>query len=398
MIQTSISTRSLESTNSSVCSDDPAMKRTVSRTAPLRRRSRDLNKKAVPSSRKLIKTTAGGLLEERSCENTTVTPCGKLKLSSFSMKRSKKESTGSSENVDSIALKTKKAVRKRKVRFTATMAQVVCIVDHREDLSDDEKQELYMSAENVQQIREDAKFVTKYFRSRNKEVISEIDQAYCTSLQLATNNYASRDEFWFSLRDDNAEFQEAAAPLNTWCSKTKVSGRGLERYCSAKQRAERGAFAAECRSAVLRLCGNKGVGAEDISNFYHEYARSCTLFSRMMGNQDQAAAQEAYRQMARKEKTLARQRQEKIDQIHDIVVDPLAALSGDFARCAEIVLPALDAVTSGDGKINHNVHSKSSFDRRQLMLMSKQHSSSARLLVERLSAGSNRVLGDTVQI
>ena len=102
--------------------------------------------------------------------------------------------------------------------------------------------------------------------------------------------------------------------------------------------------------------------------------------------------------MARKEKTLARQRLEKLSQIHDIVVDPLAALSGDFSGCPEIVLPALDTASCEVGQSNNNVHSKSSFDRRQLMLMSKQHSSSARLLVERLSAGSNRVLGDTVQI
>ena len=320
----------------------------------------------------------------------------KSKLSSFTMKRSKKESTGtySSEKADTIALKTKKTQRKRKVRFSATMSEVVCIVDHRDDLTPQEKNELYMSAENVQQIREDAKFVTKYFRSRSKEVIAEIDQAYSASLELATKDYISTEDFIFSLHDDNTELQEAAATLNTWCSKTKVSGRGLERYCSSKQRAERGAFAAECRSAVLRLCNNKGVGAEDIANFYHEYARSCTLFSRMMGQQDQAAAQEAYLQMARKAKALAKQKEGKLKQHQDIVVDPPAPLVSDISLLKDIVLPSL----ADDSKLGNSTHSKiSCSDRRQLMILSKQHSS-ARLLVERLSIGSNRVLGDTVQI
>lgn len=393
MIQTTSSTRSIESASSSVCSDDPAMKRTLSRHAPLRRRSRDLSKKSVPSSRKLIKTTAGGLLEERNIENLS---SSKSKLSSFTMKRVKKENTGTniSDQTDAIILKTKKNQRKRKVRFSATMSEVVCIVDHRDDLTAQEKNELYMSAENVQQIREDAKFVTKYFRSRSKEVIAEIDQAYCASLELATKDYISREEFMFSLLDDNSELQEAAATLNAWCSKTKVSGRGLERYCSAKQRAERGAFAAECRSAVLRLCGNKGVGSEDIANFYHEYARSCTLFSRMMGQQDQAAAQEAYLQMARKAKALAKQKEGNLMQIHDIVVDPLAPRASDMLQPQDIVLPSLVEDTT----LGNTAHSRRSFDRRQLMALSKQHSSSARLLVERLSVGSNRVLGDTVQI
>jgi len=313
--------------------------------------------------------------------------------------------TTAAAEAGTISLKMKKSVaRKRKVRFSATMSQVVCIIDHREDLSFEEKENLYMSPENVQQIREDAKFVTKYFRSRNKEVIAEIDESYCAALNLATKNYATADDFTQFLRDDdNAVLQNAASPLYNWCVKTKVSGRGLERYCSAKQRAERGAFAAECRQAVLRLCANAGVDPEDVGQFYSEYARSCALFSRLMGLQDQEAAQEAYRQMARKERAMAKTSTTRRSSYSSssrpmvmediVVVQPATPANSDQQ---DIVLPPLE------GAASDNAHStkSSSLDRRTLLI--KSQSTSARILVERLServgSSSNRCLADTVQI
>ena len=300
--------------------------------------------------------------------------------------------------------KTRATSRRRKVRFSASMSQVVATIDHRDDLTDKEKEAIYMSPDNVQQIRDDAKFVTKYFRSRTKEYIEEIDQAYCSSLTLATNHF-SQEEFTELLRDGNPKLEEAAAPLNNWCSKAKVSGRGLERYCSQKQRAERGAFAADCRQAVLRLACNPGVGCEDVATFYNEYARSCTLFARMMGQQDEEAAKEACRQMALKEK--AKKKKQKHHQ--DIVVvlnnnDTTTATNTSpttlqAEQPQDIVLPPL---ADGIDNSSSHQHNKDNCDRRNLLLKSKQmpQSSSAQRLMEHLNerVGSNRVLGDHVAL
>lgn len=257
------SSRSIESnasSGSSVCSDEPAMKRAVRRSGGRR-----------PKREKV----SGIVNRSRSSE----------------CKDGAKTLVANSS--------------KRGVRFSSALFEVVAEVQCRDDMSNQEKYELYLNGADMQKIRADAKSTTKYFRMKESHSVVELDQAHTAAMNRAARN-ESYDVFWHFMRNADQSLEQVAAPLAKWCLKSQVTGRGLERYCSQRQRSQRTAFATECREAVLRLNKSGSISAEDVAEFYHEYARSNAIYARLMGHADEVAAKEVSLPLATK--TFARTR------------------------------------------------------------------------------------------
>jgi hypothetical protein len=159
---------------------------------------------------------------------------------------------------------------------------------HRNDLSIDEIQDSWWSAKEYHGIRLGAKFLTKDIRSRDKDLVTGIDEAYARALHLACS---LSDEDFDDLVADCSSQSLCLAP---WCARN-LSARGLERYTSKKHRFERSEYATETRAAVLRLAQNKNVSANDLSVFYKEYARSAALYARFCGQADYIEAMDIVR-------------------------------------------------------------------------------------------------------
>ena len=227
----SVSMRSVESfssNSSSLCSTDPAMRRTTSRHHKLKAQGRTIDEKT-----------------EMDCD--------------------------------------------LRVTFSPMISEVVCEVRNREDFNDAEKLELFLTLDDMAKIKYDAKYITKYYRVKEKRTIDSLDQVY-TEAMCRSTYFTSYEEFLRFIRNDDGEFEQIVAQLNPWCRSTKLSGRGLERYCSQKQRSERQSFSSECRAAVVRLSKSEAVSAEEVAAFYHEYSRGNTIYARLMGRGDEIAA------------------------------------------------------------------------------------------------------------
>lgn len=173
----------------------------------------------------------------------------------------------------------------RKVRFSPEIS-----VTEIEARSDDpsKKNALYLSATDMKNCRSDAKSTAKHFRSNDKVTVQLLDQGYRQASRVAFDN---NDEYYKYMQNHQIIDAVSKASLKEWCSKT-WSGRGLERYCSPKQRIERPHIAMECREAVLRL-STQNISDQQLAQFYHEYSRPMAVFSRLIGHADQLAASHA---------------------------------------------------------------------------------------------------------
>jgi hypothetical protein len=313
--------------------------------------------------------------------------------------------------------------RQRRVRFSSTLCEVVGEVNRRDEMTDQEKKELYLTGADMQQIRADAKFITKYFRVKDRYSVAQLDEAYLAAASRSSA-YETNEHFDDFMGNDDHQMEQVAAPLTEWCRRSKVSGRGLERYCSQLQRAERTAFASECRAAVLRLCESKSITADDVAKFYHEYTRSIVIYARLMGHADHIGAKEAAAEMAMAEaaqgKTASVQVQPRqvyqqtpkvageqdglwFDRNDLLVQVSQATHEPPKERCcgtaANVVITTLQEAHSLEQSLRKTSspptespsQKASPFDRRKLLLMSKQQqSSSARLMVERFGNASRK--------
>jgi hypothetical protein len=280
-------------------------------------------------------------------------------------------------------------------------------VASRADQTAEEKEQLYLTSNDMQNIRNDAKFVTKYFRVKAHDAISELDLVYFRAIERASES-PSEESFSRLLQAESGELNEEVATMHFWCSKAKVSARGLEKYCSQLHRTERVAFAAESRQAVLRLY-QSGCDAIELATFYREYARSSTILARILGRADEQAAKDAVRQLEKKFRhKMASSRQTSntslVSDDHNqtqiipeerfevnrgelfLDLKKMPPLSAEDGSCQEVNTfqhSQVDDFERSSG-MEDMKHMPLPTDRRKLLLMSKQQSSSARLAVEAL--------------
>ena len=231
------SIESMSSNTSSFCSTDPAMRRTVSRSC--------VGGVTLKSGRRTIDET-----KEIDCD--------------------------------------------ARVTFSPIVSEVVCEVINREDFTENERNELFLTLDDMSKIKYDAKYITKYYRVKDKSSVESLDQVYSQAMCRSTY-FGTYEEFLKFMRNDDGDFEKIAQQLDPWCRNVKISGRGLERYCSQKQRSERQTFGAECRAAVVRLSKSSSVSEGDLAAFYQEYSRGNTIYARLMGRGDEIAAANVFK-------------------------------------------------------------------------------------------------------
>ena len=321
------SIESLSSNTSSLCSNDPAMRRTISR-----------QRKGCVYIEKLR-------AERRTIDETNEMNCD------------------------------------LRVTFSPMISEVVCEVINREDFTDHDRHELFLTLDDMSKIKYDAKYVTKYYRVKEKCTVDSLDQVY-TQAMCRSTYFTTYEEFLRFIRNDNGDFEKIAEQLNTWCRTVKVSGRGLERYCSQKQRNERQAFSAECRSAVVRLSKSSTVSPEELAAFYHEYSRGNTIYARLMGRGDEIAAANVFKkESATQPKNLIHFSQQAAYDRRSTNWDRCDAMEGVINLSGDT--GKVEKSPPSGYKTHHMDTSNSkllSMDRRQLFAMQRQ-SSSAKLIV-----------------
>jgi hypothetical protein len=234
-------------------------------------------------------------------------------------------------------------LQRRGVHFDdSSLATVVGHVAHRSDLTSFEKDALYWSPTDLRLIRQDAKAISKYYRSPNgRRAMYELDRVYTwtmtnsnTSTAAITNPVdatADDDEedfltesYWDEfLYNETNQMDRYAVPLlwhwsgcrrgasgaNGAVSVDEEAGRGLERYCSIRQRLERTQFTNHVRQTVIALHqqlkqsndhhGNNHSTYDDrvacrVAAAYRLSARPAVLFARILGHADELAAEQAF--------------------------------------------------------------------------------------------------------
>lgn len=302
----------------------------------------------------------------------------------------------------------------RRVRFNPSLCEIVGEVRRREDFSEAEKKELYLTGFDMQKIRAGAKVITRYFRVKDKQSIVGLDQAFVSALSRASA-YESYDDFLLFLGNNDLKLQQMASPLLQWCLTADSSGRGLERYCSQKQRTERTAFGTECRQAVVRL-GQSSILADDLAKFYHEYTRGNVIYARLLGHADAIAAKDAVLQIER-EHAAAQQlsrsnlvqrsrssdhiapagKSSRIHRTSSFDRKSVVRAQGFGAAIADIANSPFQSITDLQRNATREAappQKSSPIDRRKLLITAKlQQSSSARIMVERLGQASPNRMG-----
>jgi hypothetical protein len=265
-----------------------------------------------------------------------------------------------------------------RVHFNPTICEVVCEVMSREDFSEEDRRDLFLTISDMNQIKNDAKNITTYFRLKDNDSVIALDKVYMDSIRRSTT-FNAYDEFLGFIQNQDHQLETVAELLIPWCRKSKVSGRGLERYCSQKQRRERQAFSSECRAAVVRLSKSDAVSSDDVAKFYHEFSRGNTIYARLMGHAD--AQQVDSLQAGSSER-------KKYPLKRAVDARPIASQTSRVEQTApandQQTLPfvAFKKTLSQENLQKANLFSQVSLplDRRKLLLISKQQSSSAKLL------------------
>lgn len=183
-----------------------------------------------------------------------------------------------------IALERKK---QSKVQFPDELHTIVGYVKNRKDLTEEDKDSLYIDAETNVEIRKHAKLTAKYYRLKDTRSIQQLDNCYTAVRALADD---AMDNTVQQLEDsDEKELAKIGLRLKFWSRRTKFSGRGLERYCSAMQRDERARFVADTRRSLVCMSSEPTVTEERLANFYCHHTRHQRLLARAMGMADAVA-------------------------------------------------------------------------------------------------------------
>jgi hypothetical protein len=176
---------------------------------------------------------------------------------------------------------------KRKLRFAPKISEVVCSVPCINELTADEKCAIFWRPNEFKAIRMSAKLVTRDIRKDGQHEITKLDDAFAAALRLCNMTDSDLDALLKSPSDHTQS-------LEAWCS-GRNNGRGLERYVSAIHRFKRAEYANEARAAVLRMCRSEQISSDQLASFYAEYAKSASVYSRLIGHADYIACIDAYR-------------------------------------------------------------------------------------------------------
>jgi hypothetical protein len=176
---------------------------------------------------------------------------------------------------------------KRKLSFAPKISEVVCFIPCVHELTYDEKRAVYWTPSEYKGIRLSAKLVTRDVRNDSQQEISELEDAFATALRLCNMTDLDLDAL---LKSPSGHTKS----LEVWCS-GRNNGRGLERYVSTIHRFKRAEYAKEARAAVLRMCRSEQITSEQLASFYTEYAKSASVYSRLIGHADQTACIDAFK-------------------------------------------------------------------------------------------------------
>lgn len=196
-------------------------------------------------------------------------------------------------------------VQRRRVHFAKTLCTVVCEIKCRSDYTLEEKNDLFLTASDLHQCRNNARLLSRFYRNQDRQVILDLDQVYSQAMSACRGQHHDFDEESFQrfMGNDSNQIWQCAEPLFYWCLQSKTEpGRGLERYCSLWQREERTAFTANCRQAIIALSRQR---RQEIGNvdtpcicdpvafiYQQNYSRNAAIYARIMGCADEIAAKE----------------------------------------------------------------------------------------------------------
>jgi len=169
--------------------------------------------------------------------------------------------------------------QKLSVRFAPEVDRVVATVPALKDLSGKELRQIYWVPDEMQTIRICAKLTMRDVRRNHRKEIARIDDFYSMAQHLART--LSEDNFETMMGDPSGY----AETLRNWCS-NDISGRGLERYVSARLQEERGEHISAARNSVVRMSADPKVSADELAKKYKELTRTSEIYARIWGVAD----------------------------------------------------------------------------------------------------------------
>jgi hypothetical protein len=185
--------------------------------------------------------------------------------------------------------KQTRIISKRRLTFAPEVVQVVGKCISLEDYSREEKETCWWSAAELKDIFDEARFILRAVGDCGPRKIELLDVSYKRAQLFAKRlNGKGMDAL---LRDPS----DCTAELESWT--TRGAGcRGLEKYCSPFQRAQRIAGSQKRCLQLLEL-REAGDSDDEIAAMYTEQSRTSLIFARLVGEADY---QTAYRQSRKK--------------------------------------------------------------------------------------------------
>jgi hypothetical protein len=179
--------------------------------------------------------------------------------------------------------------RRRRLTFAPEIVQVVGKCISLEDYSREELDTCWWSAEELKDIFDEAKFILRAVSDCGPRKIDLLDVSYKQSQMFAKR---LNDKGMDALLRDPSDY---TAELEIWTTRGAVC-RGLEKYCSPFQRAQRIAGSQKMLSSLLEV-RQAGISDDNIAAMYAEESRASLIFARLMGEADY---QTAYMQSRKK--------------------------------------------------------------------------------------------------
>jgi len=250
--------------------------------------------------------------------------------------------------------------RQRSVHFAKSskeLAQVVAYVDCLEEMSAQERWDIWWSPQEYQAIRLEAKYIIRQIRKFNAPAIQAMERSLKSSRILASERTtATTMEEWpedaFSQAMQNPAMcyhqKHKSATMEPWCT-SKVCARGLEKFVSSSHKNERQQHLHDALQSVFINSRNSNDAScsiqgreERVSLVYQEHCRCAVLFARLMAHGDECAAQQAFESMP------------------SLADDAASTASTSYHILAPPVTRRVRRTKSTDGEINCNdLHSSS---------------------------------------
>jgi hypothetical protein len=178
--------------------------------------------------------------------------------------------------------KPKRIISKRRLTFAPEIVQVVGKYISLEDYSREEINDCWWSAKELKDIFAEAKFILRAVHDCGPRRIELLDVSYKRAQQFAKRlDGKGMDAL---LRDPS----ESTTELESWTARA-AGCRGLEKYCSPFQRAQRIAGSQKMLSALLEI-RQAGVSDDEIAAIYAERSRASLIFARLMAAADYKTA------------------------------------------------------------------------------------------------------------